>query len=184
MITSSVNDPPLPVESHSTHRTESSASTPCDQNPLKRARTNKNERRSTHRKVPLNREIRNGNIRAKRAWDRGLYGNLPSKTPGGESMTSGMKRPPLYMAKCTYYSACGSIQSAYELRRVRTVWSELIALWSLEGVVCVPIEFVEDGHRDDHVDPGPPPSCLVCDEVSFSNSLCTACGAQMFFWPT
>jgi len=135
----------------------------------------RNMRRAESGAQPLAKEIRNAILRAKTAWDRGDYGdaseNFPRRTV---SVIGGM-------APCSYLD--GTIKNGYEVRRVKTTWCNLIAVWGDRGIVCVPIDFVLPGSCPGVPDPGCPPVCANCDSVTWSNHLCPACHAPLTFWP-
>lgn len=136
-------------------------------------------RRAQQGHRPLEKMIRNAAARCKTVWNRGHYGNV---NIDGVPKRAG-KQPSL-MSPCAYYSADGQVENGYEIRLVLTRWCPLVAVWGFEGVVCVPMQFVEEGHRQGALDPGRPPMCNQCDRTTYSHIHCSFCGAPMFYPPS
>lgn len=137
----------------------------------------RNYKRAVRRQQPLERMIRNATGRTRTAWHRGHYGTLKLQTSTKRAGTA-----PGWMNRCRYHSVtlCKVI-NGYEIREVITKWCSLVALWSSEGVVCIPIEFVQEGHSADEYDPGRPPLCCDCGQMTFSERVCMFCGTPLFF---
>jgi len=146
-------------------------------------------RRKQQHQMPLERLVRNSTARAFTSWNRGLYGQLDMLSCGEQipsrkgNVPSRKGHVPSYMRPCTYYSVTGNVMLGYEIREVKTNWCVLVAVWGHEGVVCVPIQFVEEGHRENKLDPGHPPMCNQCDNVTYTVLKCVFCGAPLFRWP-
>jgi len=146
----------------------------------------KNSRRAKQRLLPLEKLIYNATCRAKNVWKRGSYGQGHVATVlarTGESFPQGIGPSPYAMSPCTYYSPQEQIMLGYQIRVVRATWCSLLAIWGHEGVICIPIQFVEQGHREKKCDPGLPPTCNQCDQVSFSQYKCVHCDAPLFYHP-
>ena len=139
-------------------------------------REQKRIRRLQQGSRPLYKMIRNGTARTKTAWDHGFFGGLE-----GPDIPSRNGRPPSFMEPCTYYSLRGESLNGYEIRAVHTLWSPLVAVWGFEGVVCVPLQFVEVGHSALKIVPSRPPVCNQCDEITYSHGRCTHCAAPLFY---
>ena len=135
----------------------------------------KRERRALHSAQPLFKLVRNATARAKTAWHQGLYGEMTEERRKGSVPRPGNR--------CTYDALSGEAMNGYEIRLIRTDWCTLMAVWSFEGVVCVPLQFVQEGHRPGVLDPSPPLTCLQCDEVSYAMHRCSSCGAPMYHPP-
>jgi len=133
-------------------------------------------RRQQQGQRPLDKLIRNASARAKAAWDAGLFGRLAAKSIPLRKGTC-----PSFMHPCTYYAKTGEVKNGYEIRLVKTSWSPLVAVWGFEGVVCVPIQFVGEGHSTDIIVPSQPPVCNQCDTTTYSHVRCTHCGAPLFY---
>jgi len=139
----------------------------------------KNKLRRLRAQRPLEKLIRNAAKRTLNAWKSGHYG-------GVEAFSTSRKQRKCEWSPCTYYtltgkhSSTGSFLNGYDIRVVRTRWSPLVAIWGLEGIVCIPMQYVKDGHHPDETDPKGPPVCSQCDEITFGHSLCSKCGAPLF----
>jgi len=141
----------------------------------------RNKVRNKQRADPLAKEIRNGILRAKRAWDRGLFGHLNLSTVKDIPCRKG--RAVLWMSPCCYFSVCGKVKNGYEIRQVWTMWCSLVSVWGEDGIVCVPVQLVAEGHCAKLPDPGHPLTCAQCDAPTWNNSKCATCGAPLLYWP-
>ena len=135
----------------------------------------KRARRCNHAEKPLNKMIRNASARTKTSWDHGLYGVT------GKNLPERKGTHPSFMRPCNYYAICGKVMNGFEIRLVRTAWSPLIAVWGFEGVVCVPFQFVQEGHSTEDIVPSQPPICNQCEERTYSHERCANCSAPLFY---
>jgi len=139
----------------------------------------KNLRRISQSQRPLDKLIRNATLRTKTAWGKGVYGDFKGVTTSPIRTTSSKWQPCTYQEVNGHQSRTGGVLNGYTIRLVKTTWSTLVAIWGLEGIVCVPVQFVQAGHLPGEIDPGKPPTCGQCDEMTYTHLICPHCGAPV-----
>jgi len=136
----------------------------------------RNLKRALHRRIPLQRQIRNAILRARRSWDNGMYGDETMALPARHGPFVGN------MAPCCFFSKSG-LQNGYEVRLVLSTWGELVAVWGVYGITCVPLRFVQEDHRQALPVPGLPVNCAQCEDTMWDVYVCSNCGAPACLWP-